>query len=161
MAKNATIDKSNGYDEIASAFIAQRNSSIGGSTVRHWSRTLPRGSSVLDLGWGHGVPISQVLIEEGLAVYAIDASPRMIAAFQQRFPLAHAECAALEGSTFFDRSFDGVVAWGLLFLMPPGIQATVIGKVAKALNPFGKFLFTAPQEAVTWEDSLTGANPSR
>lgn len=156
MVKDVAKDKSNGYEQVAETFMAQRNTSIGASTVRHWGRTLPRSSSVLDLGCGHGVPVSQVLIEEGFTVHGIDASPKMVAAFLKRFPSAFAECAAVEDSEFFGRSFDGIIAWGLMFLLPPETQALVISKVAKALNRGGKFLFTAPKEAVTWQDVLTG-----
>jgi 2-polyprenyl-3-methyl-5-hydroxy-6-metoxy-1,4-benzoquinol methylase len=105
-------DKSNGYEEFAEDFMrAARNHRIGPSNVREWSRSLPRGSSILDLGCGSGVPISQVLIEEGFSVYGVDASQKMIRAFRKRFPTAHAECAAVEDSAFFNRMFDGVIAW--------------------------------------------------
>ena len=100
--------------------------------------------------------ISQVLVEEGFTVYGIKASTKLISAFRKRFPNVHAECAAVEDSEFFHRTFDGVVAWGLMFLLPTDIQIVVIRKVAKALNPRGKFLFTSPAQAVTWHDSLTG-----
>jgi hypothetical protein len=80
----------------------------------------------------------------------------MIARFRERFPGAHAECSAVEDSAFFQRAFDGVVAWGLLFLLPRDVQAVVIGKVARALRRGGKFLFTSPRGAVTWLDALTG-----
>jgi 2-polyprenyl-3-methyl-5-hydroxy-6-metoxy-1,4-benzoquinol methylase len=56
--------------------------------VREWSKTLPPGSSILDLGCSHGVPIPQVLIEERFAVYGVDASARMIETFCSRFPSA-------------------------------------------------------------------------
>jgi len=82
----------------------------------------------------------------------------MISSFQRRFPKAHAQCASVEESDFFGRTFDGVVAWGLLFLLPSDVQAVVIHKVAGVLNPNGKFLFTSPQEACTWQDALTGRN---
>jgi 2-polyprenyl-3-methyl-5-hydroxy-6-metoxy-1,4-benzoquinol methylase len=156
MAKSVAKDKSNGYEQVAETFIARRNASIGVATVRHWSKTLPRGCSVLDLGCGHGEPISQALIDEGFAVYGVDASVKMISAFRLRFPSAYAECAAVEDSHFFARRFEGVVAWGLLFLLTPEVQRSVIHKVAKALHSGGKFLFTAPREAVTWRDALTG-----
>src|SRR5580658_153445 len=55
------VDPSNGYEEIAAQFIAARNGRIGAATVREWGRTLPAGSAVLDLGCGHGVPVSQTL----------------------------------------------------------------------------------------------------
>ena len=136
--------------------MSQRNPKIGAATVVKWSKQLPRGASVLDLGCGHGVPISQVLIHHRFRVFGVDASAKLIAAFRRRFPSAYAERAAVEDSDFFARTFDGVVAWGLLFLLQPEVQAAIIGKVAKALNPGGKFFFTAPKEAVTWLDALTG-----
>jgi SAM-dependent methyltransferase len=123
--------------------------------VREWSKTLPPGSSILDLGCGNGVPISEVLINEGFAVYGVDASPKLIAAFRERFPDAHAECSAVEDSGFFRRTFDGAIAWGLMFLLPADIQAALIRKIARTLNPSGRFLFTSPQEPLTWFDALT------
>lgn len=54
------------------------------------------------------------------------------------------------------RSSHGIVAWGLMFLLPPDVQMTLIGKVARALTPGGKFLFTFPHEAATWSDSRSG-----
>jgi SAM-dependent methyltransferase len=155
MTKPFQEDKSNGYEEVAEDFMRRRNSTIGPAAVRAWSKTLPRGAPVLDLGCGHGVPVSEVLINDGFALYGVDASPTMIAAFQERFPNAYAECSSVEDSEFFDTTFDGVVAWGLLFLLSPDIQTVVIRKVARALNRGGKFVFTSPREAVAWIDVLT------
>ncbi len=132
-----------------------RNTRIGPSTVRDWTATLPPGCSILELGCGSGV-ITQVLIDNGFTVYGVDASPKLIAAFRERFPGAHAECAAVEDSRLFDRTFDAVVAWGLMFLLRAEAQEIVIAKVATALNAGGRFLFTSPREPVTWNDSITG-----
>ena len=149
-------NKSNGYEEIAEHFMRTRNPRIGPSNVREWCRTLAPGSSILDLGCGSGVPISQVLLEEDLDVYGVDASAKMIEAFRERFPNAHAQCCAVEDSDFFGRKFDGAIAWGLMFLLPPDVQPLVIHKVANVLNRNGKFLFTSTEQRVTWNDSLTG-----
>jgi 2-polyprenyl-3-methyl-5-hydroxy-6-metoxy-1,4-benzoquinol methylase len=148
-------DKSNGYEEFAEHFMCARNVRIGSSTVREWSKSLPRGASVLDLGCGFGVPVSQALVEEGIQIYGVDASQKMIHAFHDTFPSAPAEHAAAEDSTFFNRTFEGVVAWGLIFLLPENIQRVVILKAANALGPGGKLLFTSPEQAVTWKDSIT------
>ena len=43
-----------------------------------------------------------------------------------------------------------------MFLLPPETQKTLIGRVAGAMNSGGRFLFTAPKEACTWLDSMTG-----
>jgi 2-polyprenyl-3-methyl-5-hydroxy-6-metoxy-1,4-benzoquinol methylase len=148
-------DKSNGYEEVAERFMSARNPRIGPAIVREWSHALPPRTSLLDLGCGHGVPISETLIEEGFTVFGVDASRTLIEAFRKRFPNAFAEHRAVEESEFFRRSFDGVVAWGLLFLMPPDTQSLVLHKVARILNPNGKFLFTSPKEVVRWRDVLT------
>jgi 2-polyprenyl-3-methyl-5-hydroxy-6-metoxy-1,4-benzoquinol methylase len=148
-------DKSNGYEKVAKLFISERDSLTGVSTVCQWSRTLVRGSSILDLGCGHGVPISQALIEDGFTVYGVDASASLMESFRRRFPGAHAECSAFEDSAFFRRKFDAVVAVGLMFLLQPDVQCLLIRKVKQALNSNGQFLFTSPKEKCIWQDILT------
>jgi SAM-dependent methyltransferase len=150
-------DPSNGYEAVAREFIAHRTqSTVGVTTVRKWAEALPLGATVLELGPGHGVPISQTLIDAGFRIYAVEASPSLAAAFRVRFPQASVECEAVEESDFFDQSFDGVVAWGLLFLLAPEAQENLIHEVARALKPGGRFLFTAPRQVCQWEDIMTG-----
>ena len=135
--------------------MSARDPRTGAAIIREWSRTLPPRSAILDLGCGHGVPISQTLIDEGFTVFGVDASRTLIEAFRKRFPNTFVECAGVEDSEFFQRTFDGVVACGLMFLMPEDSQLLVIHKVARALNPNGRFLFTFPKEIVKWRDALT------
>jgi cyclopropane fatty-acyl-phospholipid synthase-like methyltransferase len=117
---------------------------------------LPSGAAVLDLGCGTGVPISQALIERGFKVYGVDASPAIVAAFRARFPSVPVECAAVEDSDFFAGTFDGVVAWGLFFLLDVEVQRRLIKKVAGVLQRGGRLLFTAPNESGSWPDVMTG-----
>ena len=124
--------------------------------VQEWARTLPDGAEVLDLGCGPGVPITAALLDLGMRVSGVDASPRMVAAFRDRFKKAPIECSRVEDSEFFRRRFDGVVAWGLMFLLNPQTQRDLIVKVSAALRPGGRFLFTAPAEPCEWADNLTG-----
>lgn len=150
-------DRSNGYEAVAPEFMRRRGqSTIGVETVLMWSRLLPRGGAILDLGCGSGVPISTALNNEGFVVYGIDASTSLAAEFRRRLPDAHVVCDAVEDSRFFDRTFDGVVAVGLMFLLPSDVQRDLIRKVAAALNPDGRFLFSSPAQLCTWTDVLTG-----
>lgn len=157
-----TEDSANGYEDIAELFIARRGKrpsvgdAIGAQTIRAWAEAFPAGATVLDLGCGPGEPSTRVLREAGLTTFAVDASPRMVAAFRERLPGVPVECNTVEASGFFGRQFEGVLAWGLLFLLTPAAQAKVIQKVARALQPRGRFLFTAPKEAVEWLDAMTG-----
>jgi SAM-dependent methyltransferase len=154
-------DGSNGYDGIASTYVAGRGTrprvgdAIGADVVRAWARAFPPGATVLDLGAGPGEPSTRILLEAGLAPYAVDASSAMVAAFRERFPGVPIEHGTVEASGFFDRTFDAVLAWGLLFLLTPEAQALVIEKVARALVSGGRFLFTAPKERVEWLDAMT------
>jgi len=96
------------------------------------------------------------LVDEGLSVYGVDASPSMIADFKTRFPDAPAECRAIEDSDFFGRQFDGVVAWGLMFLLEFEVQEKLVAKASRALKSGGRFLFTSPSERGEGPDILTG-----
>ena len=149
-------DVSSCYEEFASEFIAARDPSIGVDVVGDWARNLPGGAAILDLGCGTGVPISQALIEDGFKVYGVDASPTLVAEFGRRFPQMSVASEPVETSAFFDRSFDGVVAIGLMFLLPDDAQRFLISKVASALNCGGHFLFTSPYQVCEWEDLITG-----
>ncbi|MGH7261973.1 MAG: class I SAM-dependent methyltransferase, partial [Nitrospiraceae bacterium] len=142
---------------VADQFIEGRpRSNVGVATVHAWARSLPQGGSILDLGCGSGVPISQVFIDIGFAVHGVDASPSMVAAFRSRFPNAQVVCEAVEESSLFDRTFDGAVAWGLMFLLPTEMQRDLIHRVAGVIRQGGRFLFTAPAQVCTWNDLLTG-----
>jgi len=157
------MDKSNGYEDIATRFIEVRGQNVNGTgtaSVRNWCRALPRGASVLDLGCGTGIPISKVLIEEGMEVYGVDASPTLINEFRKNFPHNPVACEPAEDSLFFNCKFDAIISWGLIFLLSKGAQAKVIQKAADALRTGGKFLFTAPSQETEWEDVMT-RQPSR
>lgn len=132
-----------------------RDPNIGLDVVRDWAAGFTPGTAVLELGCGHGV-VSRALVDRGLVLYAVDASPTLLDAFRSSFPAARTECAAAEDSTYFNRTFDGVIAWGLIFLLPVDAQRTVIARVGHALEPGGRFLFTAPREERVWTDVLTG-----
>jgi SAM-dependent methyltransferase len=150
------IDRSEGWEGVAEEFIAAR-SDIGASLVRSWARdNLPPSSCVIDVGCGSGVPIAQALIEDGFAVFGIDASPTLMDAFRRRFPNMQSACEAAQDSVFFHRTFDAAISIGLLFLLSPDDQCKVLGRVATALRPGGRFLFSAPRERCEWQDMLTG-----
>lgn len=153
------MDLSNGYERIAQEFIKVRGSSVNGigtEEVRKWAKNFSPYSKVLDLGCGTGMPLTKALIEEGLDVLGVDASPTLVKEFRSHFPHSRIECEGVEDSSFFSRKFEGILSWGLIFLLNPASQELVLRKVSKALNKDGKFLFTAPSEKAIWKDLMTG-----
>ena len=153
------MDPTHGYERIAPAYIDHRGrhpEGTGTAPVRAWAEALPAGASVLDLGCGTGLPITKVLVNEGLDVYGIDASPTMVAAFRQNFPNVPVACESAIGSLFFDRTFDAVVAWGLMFLLSEADQVALVQQLGRTLRPGGQVLFTAPWQIGEWDDLMTG-----
>jgi SAM-dependent methyltransferase len=149
-------DLSNGWEAVAPTMIREaRLSTIGVALVTEWADQLPPTSTVLDLGCGPGGPRSDPLHTRGRVVYAIDASPSLARAYHERYPGAHVACEAAEGSPLFGCQFDGVLSWGLLFLLPATVQEEVIQRVSRALKPGARFLFTAPWQAGVWADNST------
>jgi SAM-dependent methyltransferase len=154
------IDRSNGYEGVAAEFLARRGSGrsagVGVKDVRDWARTLPRGAAVIDLGCGPGFPITEVLVNEGLSVYGVDAAPSFVQAFRRNLPDTPVVCEPVENSTFFNRTFDAVLAWGLIFLLSADEQRRLIQRIAVILVPGGRLLFTSPPEPIVWNDAMTG-----
>jgi SAM-dependent methyltransferase len=155
------MDRSNGYEAISEEFLAGRGSSIrstaiGVKEVRKWARTLERGSVVIDLGCGPGFPISAALVDEGLHVFGVDAAPSLVSAFRRNLPGIPIVCETVQESKLFDRTFDAVLAWGLMFLLKAEDQHRLIHRFAEILGPRGRLLFTSTAKPATWNDGMTG-----
>ncbi|HET7216074.1 MAG TPA: class I SAM-dependent methyltransferase [Terriglobia bacterium] len=153
-------DRSNGYESVAQEFLARRGSGrftgIGVNEVRKWAQTLPRGAVVIDLGCGPGFPIAEVLVAEGLKVFGVDAAPTFVEAFRRNLPGIPVLCEAVQESKLFNRTFDGVLAWGLIFLLSAEDQRRLIRRMADMLVPGGRLLFTSTAEPTVWNDAMTG-----
>jgi len=155
-------DLSNGYEGVAAEFLAGRgrapSTAVGTRAVREWAQTLPPEANVIDLGCGTGLPITKVLVSEGLKVYGVDASPSFVEAFRRNLPEIPVACESVLDSSFFNRTFDAVIAWGLMFLLLPNEQRQLIQKMADILVPHGRLLFTssAGTEPLVWKDAMTG-----
>ncbi len=153
-------DLSNGYEEFASEFIKARSRNIGVSLVTEWTKKLPPNATVIDIGCGNGIPITNTLIDigtgNGINVFAIDASPFMVQAFSKQFPTIKAKCESVQQSDFFNERYDGVVAIGIMFLLSEPEQLTLIKKISTIIKKGGNFLFSAPTEKGNWKDVITG-----
>jgi SAM-dependent methyltransferase len=153
----STMDSAKAYEDHAHEFLRGRDTSpIGACVVDQWARTLRRGATVIELACGGGYPITRVLNAAGLQLWALDSSPTLVAKFRSRFPTIPVQCARVQGSNFFDRAYEAVIAIGLIFLLAESDQATLISRVSKILEPEGRFLFTAPIEEGDWIDINTG-----
>lgn len=148
-------DNTFGYDEHANDYVALR-SDVGAELLGEWAKDLRPGANVLDLAAGSGEPVTAALIATNRSVFAIDASPNMVGIFRKRFPDIPIRCETVESGQWFERSFDGVTAIGIMFLLPKAEQGRLIRRVSEVLMPGGRFLFSAPWQTGEWRDNITG-----
>lgn len=149
--------RSSGYETSASTFLAARETArVGADVVRQWAASLPAGATVVDVGCGGGWPVTEALVDAGCAVWGLDESATMVETWRARFPCGVAVCEPIETSTFFHRRFHGAVLIGVLFLSEATRQPAVPARLAAALEPGGRMLFTAPRHAGAWLDVVTG-----
>ncbi|MEO0608685.1 MAG: class I SAM-dependent methyltransferase, partial [Pseudomonadota bacterium] len=83
-------------------------------------------------------------------------APTLAAELKRRFPDVEVACEPVQDSDFFERTYPAALAIGLMFLFAEAAQKTLIARVAQALKPGGRFLFSAPIEIGDWDDVLTG-----
>lgn len=134
--------------------MARTNAGVG--VVRRWAASLPPGAAVLDVGAGTGAPLTDLLVHQGLNVFAAEPAPRLAAMFVARHPSVPLAPEALPNAALFGRRFRGVLMVGVLFLLPPDAQRRTLERLAAALEPDGNLLFSAPLEVGAWNDALTG-----
>ena len=144
------------YDRIAEWYVAVRDVEVGVPDLAAFVRTLPPRASVLDLGCGGGVPVSQILTQEGFDVVAVDSSPEMVARYRANFPSVPVRCERAQEACFTTGSLGAVVAWGMLFHMSVAEQEAVIRKVSDWLSPGGRFLFTSGGVGGESESEMNG-----
>jgi len=144
------------YDQIAEWYVATRNPEVGVPALAAFARRLPPGARVLDVGCGDGIPISQFLVREEFDVVALDSSSEMIARYRVNFPDVPTWCERAEEADFTAKSFEAVVAWGVLFHLSETEQRDVIGKVADWLKPGAWFLFTSGDVEGATEGEMNG-----
>jgi O-methyltransferase involved in polyketide biosynthesis len=85
----------------------------------------------------------------------VDAAPSLVAAFRSNLPGTPVACESVLESNFFGRTFDAVLAWGLMFLLKADEQQRLIRKFADMLVPGGRLLFTSTAKPTVWIDGMT------
>jgi SAM-dependent methyltransferase len=151
------IDAGRFYEMQALQYLDDRDRSrVGVEVVEQWARSLPFGTPIVEIACGGGYPITQVLVDSGLAVWAIDTSPTLLRQFRLRFPTIPTQCASALESNYFGRTFEAVLSIGLLSFLREDAQLALLHRVSEILEPQGRLLFTAPVETGTWQDVATG-----
>jgi cyclopropane fatty-acyl-phospholipid synthase-like methyltransferase len=151
------MDSARAYELHARKFLEARDRSrVGAEIVAQWAGSLAPGTEVVEIACGGGYPVTRALVQSGLSVWAIDASPTLLRTFRSRFPDIPTRCSSVLDSDYFERKFGASIAIGLIFLLEDSEQTAMLLRVSEILLPGGRFLFTAPVDVGTWQDVTTG-----
>ena len=74
------------YDLIAEWYASERDDQTGVPEATALASSIPRGSLVLDVGCGNGIPITRALLNGSHRVISLDSSSAMLARFKQNCP---------------------------------------------------------------------------
>ena len=114
-------------------------------------RSIPRGSEVLDLGCGCGVPAARLLADR-FRVTGVDISDVQIRRARHLVPAAKFLRADMTDVSFPDESFGAVVCLYAIIHVPLEEQRPLLERVYRWLAPGGLFLLIAGEEAWTGEE---------
>jgi 2-polyprenyl-3-methyl-5-hydroxy-6-metoxy-1,4-benzoquinol methylase len=118
----------------------------GGWNDKPWherfARALPTGAAVLDLACGGGWPVAGFLVERGLHVTGVDASPKLISFCRERMPGEEWIVGDMR-SLSLGRRFHGVLAWDSFFHLNPADQQRMFPIFAEHVAAPGALMFNA------------------
>ena len=134
------------YDLIAEWYASQRVDHTGVPEATALASSIPRGSLVLDIGCGNGVPITRALLSKGHRVIGLDSSSAMLAHLKQNCAQEFAVRGIVESCPFANRVFDAAVAWGVMFHLNSEDAIRAIANVSRTLKHGAHFLFTSGDE---------------
>ncbi|MGH3096771.1 MAG: class I SAM-dependent methyltransferase [Streptosporangiales bacterium] len=122
------------------------------------SAALERGSRILDVGCGCGIPVARDLTAAGYVVTGIDISGVQVERARRLVPAAKFVRADVTVHRFRASSFDAVVALYSFIHMPLSAQPGLLESIRRWLVPDGLLLLTAGWEAWTGaEDDWLGS----
>ena len=131
------------YDLIAEWYASERIDQTGVPEASTLASSIPRGSLVLDIGCGNGLPITRALLSSGHRVIGLDSSSAMLATFRHNYPEAFAVRGVIQSCPFADCTFDAAVAWGVMFHLNSEDALRAIANVSRIVKVGAPFLFTS------------------
>ena len=102
------------------------------------TRRLTKGSSILDIGCGAGIPVASSL-SGSFAVTGVDISETMIKQACLNVPGAKFIQGDIMSAVFSASSFDAAVAFYAIFHIPREEHSALFSKIHKWLKPSGYF----------------------
>ena len=136
------------WDKVAKMYEKENVAKIS-PLFHYFCNQLPKGSFILDLGSGTGVPYSKMFIEKGFRVLGIDISSQMINIAKKNVP--RAEFIELSMTDLnFKNKFEGIFSSFTMLLLDPLSFKDVGSRIVQSLKKEGLFYLSLNEP---WEEN--------
>lgn len=130
------------YDKVAQEYDKYRGEFDNREQLEEFCNRLSRGSKVLDLGCGAGMPIDSFLVDKGFSVTGVDISSSMISLARKNVPSAEFIYRNMVDVDFPENSFDGVIAAYSIIHVPKEKEDILFDKIRLWLKDKGLLLMS-------------------
>jgi SAM-dependent methyltransferase len=138
-----------GYDLVSRAYRADdADDGMYADWLDLLEKRVERGSAVLDLGCGCGIPVARRLAQR-YAVTGVDLSPVQVTRARELVPNATFACADMTTTQFPDESFGAITCLFALIHLPLAEQPALLRNIRRWLSPGGLFFATVGSQAWT------------
>ena len=131
-----------GYDTAAENYVTERDQFKNDFYLEKLSEILPKGSSVLDIGCGAGIPIDRFLIDKGYKVMGIDISEKMIEFAKKNIPEATYKIEDMMDLQEKEYEVNAVVSFYAIFHTPREDHEKIFNVIGSFLSKGGLILVT-------------------
>ncbi len=142
-ADGHAAESRSGIRPLAEGYLASKDARdpVTLTALDELARGLPDGGTVLDLGCGAGVPVTQWLAQR-FVVTGVDVSARQLELAGQRVPGATLIKASMTEVDFAPGAFDAAVAFYSIIHVPRAEHPALLRRIHGWLKPGGAFLAT-------------------
>lgn len=131
-----------GYNKVAVNYLKGRDKFKNNKYLDRLIELLPKGSVILDLGCGAGIPIDSYLISHGYKVKGLDISEKQIELAKQNVPSAEYELKDMSLLKEKEYSVDAIVSFYAIFHIPRETHRELLRKLHSFLKKDGLLLIT-------------------
>jgi cyclopropane fatty-acyl-phospholipid synthase-like methyltransferase len=132
----------NGYEKAAGDYMSDRDQYKSLPYLKKLAKLLPRGSTVLDIGSGAGLPVDRFFIGKGYKVIGIDLSEKMLELARKNVPEASYKVKDMTDLQEGEYKVDAVVSFYAIFHTPREQHGELLKKINSFLQKGGLILIT-------------------
>ena len=143
MEKGSTAWMTRIYDQIADEYHMLRSEEGKDiKFIQNFSKKLPEGAKIIDVGCGSGYPVHKILLNENKSyeITGIDFSEKQLEKAKELFPVVNYILMDIRSINYPPESFDGIISLYSIFNIPREEHITILKNLYKILKVGGSAL---------------------